>query len=280
MLLRADRRPFSLPPLTDNSPMIQHVNRLVQYRGLLWNLALSELKAKHRQTALGMTWALLQPVSLMAVYAIVFSVVVNVPVKNVPYPLFSFVGLVTWLFLSTSLSAGTISVVGQMNLITKANFPREVIPLARLVASGFDFLIGWACFILLLIWYGVPARPAWFIVPGVLVVHVLFTAGMVLWGAALYVLKRDVGSLLPLVLQVWMFLSPVIYPSDLIPDGYRTLYLLNPMAAIIESYRGAMLGGTVPPLGIMASATFIALAVFVSGYAYFKSMEVRFADIM
>ncbi len=260
--------------------MIQHVTRLVRYRGLLWNLALSELKAKHRQTALGMVWALLQPVSLMVVYAIVFSVFVNVPVKDAPYALFAYVGLISWLFFATSVSTGTVSVVAQMNLITKANFPREVIPLSKLLASGFDFLIGWGCFIVLLILYGAPVKHAWFIFPWVLVVHVLFTAGTVLWGAALYVLKRDVGSLLPLVLQVWMFLSPVIYPSDLIPDDYRALYLLNPMAAIIEAYRGATLGGTVSPLGLMAPATIIALAVFVSGYAYFKFTEVRFADIM
>lgn len=260
--------------------MMQHVTRLIRYRGLLWNLALSELKAKHRQTALGMMWALLQPVSLMVVYAIVFSVFVSVPVKDVPYALFAYVGLVTWLFFATSLSTGTVSVVAQMNLITKANFPREVIPLAKLLAAGFDFAIGWGCFIILLVLYGTPVKPSWFIFPWVLLVHVFFTAGMVLWGSALYVLKRDVGSLLPLILQVWMFLSPVIYPSDLIPDAYKALYLLNPMAAIIEAYRGVTLGGTFPPFAIMAPATVIALTVFISGYAYFKFTEVRFADIM
>lgn len=133
---------------------------------------------------------------------------------------------------------------------------------------------------ILLAWYGTPLTSAWCVFPWILTVQVLFIAGIVLWGAALYVLKRDVGSLLPLVLQVWMYLSPVIYPADLIPSAYRAFYLLNPMAAVIEAYRSVTLGGAIPPLAVMAPATVIALTVFVSGYVYFKHTEVRFADIM
>lgn len=261
--------------------MVEHFKRLVRYRGLLWNLAVSELKSKHRQTALGMLWALLQPVSLMVVYAVVFSVFVNVPIRQgVPYALFAYVGLVTWLFFATSFSTGTTSVVSQMNLITKASFPREVIPLSKLIASGFDFLIGWGCFLLLLAVYGMPFKPMWFLFPWILCVHVLFTAGLVLWGAALYVLKRDVGSVMPLLLQIWMFLSPVIYPSSLIPEKYQSLYLINPMATIIESYRSAALGVPAPSVAAMWTASVIAIVAFASGYAYFKHVEVRFADIM
>jgi lipopolysaccharide transport system permease protein len=273
---------FGAPLLARNANrgFRRHVLRLIQYRSLLWNLASSELKAKHRQTALGMIWALLQPVSLMAVYTLVFSTIVNVPVQQVPYTLFAYVGLVSWLFFAASLSAGTLSVVAQMNLITKASFPREVIPLSKLIASGFDFMIGWGCLLLLLVLYRTPITPAWLIIPGVFVLQVLFTAGMVLWGSALHVRRRDVGSVLPLVLQIWMFLSPVIYPSNVIPADYRALYLLNPMAAIIEAYRAALFDGTVPSLAVMVPAALLAATAFATGYAYFKCSEMRFADLM
>jgi lipopolysaccharide transport system permease protein len=210
----------------------------------------------------------------------VFSTIVNVPVQQVPYTLFAYVGLLSWLFFSASLSTGTLSVVAQMNLITKANFPREVIPLSRLIASGFDFLIGWSCLLLLLVLYRTPITPAWLIIPGVFALQVLFTAGMVLWGSALHVLRRDVGSVLPLVLQIWMFMSPVIYPSNMIPADYRALYLLNPMAAIIEAYRAALFDGTIPSLAVIAPAALLAATIFISGYAYFKCSEPRFADLM
>lgn len=254
--------------------------RLATYRELLWLLALSELKARHRHTALGMVWALVQPISMMLVFTVVFSVFVNIQIQEGPYALFAYIGLLSWLFFANSLSAGAASIVSQMNLITKASFPREVIPLSKLLTTGFDFLIGLACLALLLIWYQVPARPAWLAIPGILVIHLMLTAGFVLLSSALYVLRRDVGSLLPLLLQVWMFLSPVVYPVTLIPDQYRTFYLLNPMAAIIEAYRSVILGGTLPAATIMAPVCLIAFATLVAGYGYFKSVESQFADVM
>ena len=260
--------------------MMQHLTRLISYRGLLWVLALGELKARHRQTLLGIFWALAQPVAMMLVFTVVFSVFVRVQVEGVPYALFAYTGLVSWLFFANLVSSGVLSVVANMNLVTKAGFPREVIPLSKVVTIGFDFLVGLALLGVLLIVYGIPITWAILAVPAIVLIQVMFATGLVLLGSAAYVLQRDLGSLLPLLLQIWMFLSPVVYPVSLIPEAYRSLYLLNPMAAIIEAYRSVILMGTVPSLVSIAPAFVIACAVFAAGYAYFKSVELRFADVM
>lgn len=260
--------------------MKQDLARLIRYRGLLWNLAVGDLKARHRQTTLGMIWALVQPVSMMLVFVVVFSVFVRVPMDNVSYALFAYTGLLSWLFFANSLSAGLPSVVSNMNLVTKASFPREVIPLSKLVTTGFDFVIGLAVLALLLIVYQAPVTTALLAVPGIMAVHVMFTMGLVLWSSALYVLKRDLGSVLPLILQIWMFLSPVVYPVSLVPERYHALYMLNPMAAILEAYRNAILFGTLPSPVSMASALIVSAVSLVVGYVYFKAVEPRFADVM
>ncbi|MES4784648.1 MAG: hypothetical protein C4294_01095 [Nitrospiraceae bacterium] len=167
-----------------------------------------------------------------------------------------------------------------MNLVTKASFPREVVPLSKLLTAGFDFLVGGVILSVFLFMYGVPVSPALIVVPGILAIHVIFTAGLVLWGSAVYVLKRDLGSLLPLALQLWMFMSPVAYPVTLIPSEYKSLYLLNPMASIMESYRSALLLGRVPSLELVMPVLLISCTVLITGYAYFKSVELKFADRM
>jgi len=257
-----------------------HLARLLRYRGLLWNLSLSELKARHRQTALGMAWAVAQPVAMMAVFTVVFSVFVRLPVEQVPYALFAYTGLWAWLFVANSLSQGLASVVNNMNLVTKASFPREVIPLSKVLTVGVDFLIGAVTLVGLLLYYRVPVRGSWLALPGILIVHAAFTVGLVLLGSALYVLQRDVGILLPLVLQIWMFLSPVVYPVSLIPEGLRSLYMLNPMAMILEAYRSVLLLGEPPRLELVAPAAVIAVVLLILGYVYFKSVEPKFADII
>jgi len=260
--------------------MTRHLARLVQYRGLLWTIALSELKARHRQTVLGIVWAVAQPVSMMLVFLVVFSVFVKVQVEGAPYALFVYIGLLSWLFFSNCMSLGLPSVVANMNLVTKANFPREVIPLSKVLIVGFDFLVGTVVLAGLLVLYGTPMTLSLLAVPGILVVQVMLTVGLVLLSSALYVLKRDVGSLLPLVLQIWMFLSPVFYPVTLIPEQYRALYMMNPMAMILEAYRSAILLGTFPEPALIVPALIIASTTLAIGYTYFKAVELRFADVM
>lgn len=260
--------------------LFSYVGRLLAYRDLLWRLTQRELKARHRQTLLGLGWALLQPVAMMLVFTAVFSIFVRVPVEGMPYAAFAYSGLIIWLFLANSLATGTASLVANMNLITKADFPREVIPLSVILTMGFDFLVGFGLLGILTVAGGVRPTLAWLAIPGIMVVQVALIAGLALWTSALYVLRRDLGSLLPLLLQGWMFLSPVVYPVTVIPEPYRALYMLNPAAMLLEAYRGALFFGTVPVATTVVPVAGLACVLIVSGYAYFKSVEMSFADVM
>ena len=260
--------------------MFCHVARLLAYQDLLWLLTQRELKARHRQTLLGIGWALLQPVAMMLVFTAVFSIFVRVPVEGMSYAAFAYSGLIIWLFLANSLATGTSSLVANMNLITKANFPREVIPLSVVLTMGFDFLVGFGLLGILILAGGVRPTLAWLAIPGIMLIQVALTAGLVLWTSAVHVLRRDLGSLLPLLLQGWMFLSPVVYPITVIPEPYRALYMLNPAAMLLEAYRGALFFGAVPVATTLVPAAALAGVLAVSGYVYFKSVEMRFADLM
>lgn len=260
--------------------MLEHLRRLISYRGLLWNLALAELKARHRQTALGMLWAIAQPLSMMVVTTVVFSVFVRISEDAVPYAIVAYVGLWSWLLFANSLTASVASIVANMNLVTKANFPREVIPLSKIVVTGFDFLIGLLFLAVLMAVYRVPLTLSVLVVPGLLLIQGAMIVGMMLIFSAMYVLHRDLGALLPLGLQVLMLISPVLYPLSLVPDQFKTVYLLNPMAALIEAYRTALLYGQFPTVGSLGGAFLAAVLLFGMGYRYFKSVEQRFADVM
>lgn len=260
--------------------MMRDLPRLIRYRELLWTLAVGEFKARHRQTFLGVAWALVQPVSMMLIFTVVFSVFARVSVQGTSYVLFAYTGIVSWMFLANSLSAGLPSIVSSMNLVTKVGFPREVIPLSKLLTTGFDFLVGMGVLGLLLLAHEAPLSSVLLVVPGIAVIQLMFVMGLVLWGSALYVLQRDLGTMLPLLLQIWMFLSPVVYPVSLIPERYQALYMLNPMALIMEAYRSPILFGTLPSLGTVTPAFIVAAGVLVGGYAYFKAVEMKFADVM
>jgi homopolymeric O-antigen transport system permease protein len=260
--------------------MLEHLRRLISYRGLLWNLALAELKARHRQTALGMLWAIAQPLSMMVVTTVVFSMFVRISEDAVPYAIVAYVGLWSWLLFANSLTASVASIVANMNLVTKANFPREVIPLSKIVVTGFDFLIGLLFLAVLMAVYRVPLTLSVLVVPGLLLIQAAMIVGMMLIFSAMYVLHRDLGALLPLGLQVLMLISPVLYPLSLVPDQFKTVYLLNPMAALIEAYRTALLYGQFPTVGSLGGAFLAAVLLFGMGYRYFKSVEQRFADVM
>lgn len=260
--------------------MFEHLRRLISYRGLLWNLALAELKARHRQTALGMLWAIAQPLSMMVVTTVVFSMFVRISEDAVPYAIVAYVGLWSWLLFANSLTASVASIVANMNLVTKANFPREVIPLSKIVVTGFDFLIGLLFLAVLMAVYRVPLTLSVLVVPGLLLIQGAMIVGMMLIFSAMYVLHRDLGALLPLGLQVLMLISPVLYPLSLVPAQFKTVYLLNPMAALIEAYRTALLYGQFPTVGSLGGAFLAAVLLFGMGYRYFKSVEQRFADVM
>ena len=254
--------------------------QLYHARDLLSMWTWREIRSRYKQSFLGMAWAILQPLAMMIVYVIVFSVIVQVDTGNVPYPLFAYTGLLPWTLLASSLSTGVPSLVTNMGLVTKIYFPREVLPISSIMARAVDFFYAGSVMIILLVIYRVPIQ--WTVVwlPVLFAIQVVLIVGVVLLGAALNVAYRDVGQLIPLITQIWMYASPVIYPVTLVPERLRPLYWLNPMAGIIDGYRLALLEGRSPdPLGLIL-ATIVSLILFVVGYLYFKKVEVVFADII
>lgn len=258
-----------------------HARELWRHRELLWLVTQREIKVRYKQSALGVIWAVLQPLSLMVVFTVFFSWFARIASDGIPYPLFSYAALLPWTFFSTSLSFAIPSLVVNSHIITKIYFPREIIPLASVLAAFLDFLIASAVFILLLAFYRVP--PTWnllYVLP-IVIIQIAFTAGVCLLLSAFTVLYRDVRHTLPLVIQVWMFVTPILYPASVVPPRWRGWYFsLNPMASIIDGYRRAVVQGITPQLNYLLIAAAASALLLWAGYRYFKKLEREFADMV
>jgi lipopolysaccharide transport system permease protein len=254
------------------------VQTLAQYSDLLWILSLFRLKVRYKQSALGWIWAALQPLALMTIYTIVFTRVTKVATGGIPYPLFVLCALLPWLFFSGSISNAVHGLVLYPNLLTKMYFPREIIPLSYVAASLADFLIGCTILAGLMSYYKV--SPTWnqlYAIPIMLVIAG-FAAAIALFFSAVHVRFRDIGLAMPLVLQVWMFSIPVVYSLQSVPVRFRRLYLLDPIAGLIENFRAVLLLGGRPDTKSLAQSAAIAFTCLVIAYAYFKSSEATMAD--
>lgn len=260
--------------------MLNRYRQLITYRELLFNWALRQIKVRYKQSLLGVAWAILQPLSLTIIFSVVFTLFARVPTEGIPYPIFSYCALLPWTFLANALSFAVPSVVSNMDLVTKIYFPREIFPLASILASFFDFLVASVIFVGMIIYYGVSPGPLFILVPLVLIVQVALTVGIGLFASAFNVFYRDVGFMIPLAMQLWMYASPVIYPIGAVPEQLRPFYMLNPMAAIIDSYRRIILQNQMPDWNYLGLATMISVLLMVAGYAYFKRVEMQFADII
>jgi lipopolysaccharide transport system permease protein len=261
--------------LTD---LVAHLRELPQYGDLLYTLSLHRINVRYRQTALGILWAVLQPLLMMLLFTAIFSVLARMPSDGMPYPLFAYTALLPWTFFSTGLTNATTSLVTHAQLITKVYFPREILPFTYVIAALFDFAIGAAVLGALVAWYDVPLTVhAWNLLPLVALLSAwLLAVSLVL--AAAQVRWRDVGVAMPLLLQLWMFASPVIYPMSMVPEAWRSWYLLNPMAGIISSFRDIILNGSQPdPVPLRYSAVIVACALPIA-YAVFKRSEATMAD--
>lgn len=256
------------------------MNGLRGYRNLLWLWTLREIKVRYKQSILGGAWAILQPLLLTLMFTLIFSYFVKLPSDGVPYPIFIYTAMLPWTFLSTSVGFGIPSLVTNLNLITKVFFPREVLPLASIAAALFDFLIASSIFILLLIYYRMPITLEYLWLPAIMLVQIVLTLGVVFIGSALNVFFRDLRFVVPLLLQLWMYASPVVYPISAVPEEILPLYMLNPMAGIIDSYRRILLHGQPPHLPYLGFATLLSLIIGLLGYHYFKREEWKFADLI
>ena len=253
---------------------------LFAYRELLINWTLRMIKVRYKQSLLGMAWAILQPLSLTLIFTVVFTFFTRIPTEDIPYPIFSYCALLPWTFFSNALSFAVPSLVSNMDLVMKVYFPREIFPLASILASCLDFLVASVIFIGMMLYYGVSPSPLLLLVPLVLAIQVALTVGIALFASAVNVFYRDVRFVIPLALQLWMYASPIVYPVSAVPEAWQPLYMLNPMSPIIDSYRRLILLGQMPNWRHLGLAALISGLALIAGCGFFKRKEMAFADLI
>lgn len=257
---------------------------LWRFRELVYFMTWRDLKVRYKQTVLGVSWAILEPFLTMVVFTIFFGELAKVPTDNVPAPVFYFVGLLPWGLFAKALNTASRSLVAHQNMVTKIYFPRLILPLSSVVAGVVDFLIGCLVLAAIMAFYALTGQmqvaftPALLTLPLFLLLTLVTALGVSLWLSALYVQYRDVGYLIPFLSEFWRIISPVVYSTTLVPEKWRIIYALNPMAGVLNGFRWAILGTpTGPDAGMFLSAG-VALLVLVSGLLYFRRMEKTFAD--
>ncbi|MEO6525384.1 MAG: ABC transporter permease [Gemmatimonadaceae bacterium] len=252
---------------------------LSDYRDLLVALSAHRLKVRYKQSVLGIAWAIIQPVALMLIYTLVFSIVSRVKVPGVPYAVFAYAALLPWSFFSTALTNATNGLVSHAQLVTKVYFPREILPISYVVAALVDLLVASLVMVALMFYYHVSLTlQALWILP-ITLIMTAFVSACALVFSAMQVRVRDIGMAMPLLLQLWMFGSPVVYPLNQVPERFRDYYVLNPMVGVIENFRAALLGTPFDLRSLSISAIVSALLLPLS-YLYFKRIEATVADVI
>lgn len=253
---------------------------LWRYRELVFFLTWRDIKVRYKQAVLGIAWAILQPLLTMVIFTIIFGNLLGTPSQDIPYPLFSLSALLPWQLFASALQRSSVSLVGNANLITKIYFPRLAIPLSSVFAALTDFLVSFVVLLGVMVYYRY--WPSWNMLwlPLLMLLALLTAISVGLWLSAMNVQYRDIQHMVPFIIQVWMYASPIVYPIDIIPEGtIRWLYSLNPMVGVIQGFRWALLGGS-PPDATLAISAGMVLILLVSGLYYFRRMEKTFADIV
>ncbi len=258
----------------------RRVHSMWQYKDLFWQLTFREIKARYNQSVLGYAWAILVPLLNLLVLSIVFSHLFKVPTGSIPYPIYLFVALVPWIFLTNSISAATGSIMSNASLITKVKLPREIIPFSAISAKMIDLLLTSLILIFFLILYQIRFHPSLIFVPLVFIIQLILMVGISLILSATNVFFRDVENVLGVFLTIWMYLTPVIYSPELIPADLKMLFYLNPMTGIIDAYRNTILFGTGPDWSSFAYSGTLAFVVLILGYIYFKTRDKFFGDVI
>lgn len=257
-----------------------NLRELVEYRELLYFLALRDIKVRYKQTVLGASWAILQPVFTMLIFSLFFGRLAKIPSDGVAYPAFALCGLVPWMCFANGVSQASNSLVGSSHLITKVYFPRLIIPFSTALAGLVDLLLSLCVLAIVIAYYQLPLGPRVMIVPGLVLLAIVSALGVGLWLSALNVKYRDVRHTVPFLVQLWMFATPVVYPSSLLPDHWRVIYAVNPMVGVVDGFRWSLLGTQGNPASEIGVSTVIAMMLLTSGAFYFRSTEREFADIV
>ena len=274
----ADTPVIRIRPASDR--LANGLKELWQYRELLYFLIWRDVKVRYKQTAIGAAWAIIQPLMTMIIFTMVFGKFANMPSDGLPYPIFTFAALLPWTYFSKALSQSVSSVVADANLITKVYFPRLLLPLAAVVGGLIDFAIAFVFLLGMMAWYGLAPHSGILLLPFFVLLTMLTALSVSVWLSVINVRYRDVGQAIPFLVQIWLFASPVAYPASVVPENWRFLYDLNPLAGIIEGFRWALLGSQNPPIVNLLSTTAVVLALLYGGIVFFKRMEKTFADVV
>jgi len=250
------------------------------YRELLYFFVWRDIKVRYKQTVIGAGWAILQPFATMVVFSLFFGVLAKLPPAGIPYPIFFYCALLPWMYFSGALAGATSTVVENQRLITKVYFPRILLPLAAVISGLVDFAIAFVMLIAMALYYGIVPTAAALLVPAFLLLAMLTALAAGLWLSALNAIYRDVRYVMPFLVQFWMFASPVAYPSTLVPERWRWIYGLNPMAGVIEGFRWAITGQGQAPGGLIFVSAAVVVVMLAGGLIYFRRMEGTVADVV
>ena len=254
---------------------------LWRYRELVYFMTWRDVMVRYKQTVLGASWAIIRPFMTMVVFSIFFGNLAKVPSDGLPYPIFTFTALLPWELFTSALNVASRSLVQNANMVTKVYFPRIILPLASVLAGVVDFFFAFLVLIGMMIYYNVRPGPAVWVLPLLLLLAMITSLGVGLWLSALNVLYRDIGYIIPFLTQFWLFITPIAYPSSMIPERWKLLYALNPMTGVVDGFRWALLGNQQSaPTIMLAVSSLIAVGVLVSGLFYFRRMERQFADMV
>ena len=250
------------------------------YRELLYFLTWRDIKVRYKQTVLGAAWAIIQPFLMMIVFSLFFGRLAGVPSDGIPYPIFIYCALLPWQLFAHALTESSNSLVANERLITKVYFPRLVVPISAVLAGLIDFAIAFVILLGMMAYYGMMPTLAVFTLPLFILLAILTALGVGLWLSALNVKYRDVRYTIVFLTQLWFFATPVVYPSSIVPERWRPLYGLNPMAGVVEGFRWALLGKVKSPGVLLAVSVGVVILILIGGLYYFRRMEATFADIV
>ncbi len=270
--------PLVIRPISGWVPL--NLGDVWKYRELLYFLTWRDIKVRYKQTILGIAWAVIQPLFMMLIFTVFFGRLAKVPSDGLPYPIFAFTALLPWQMFSRALTDASTSLVVNERLITKVYFPRLLIPASAVLASLVDFGIAFVLLLGMMVFYGIVPTTASATLPLFILLALITALGVGFWLSALNAQYRDVRYTLPFLTQVWLFATPVVYPSSLVPESWRLLYGLNPMTGVVEGFRWALLGKGMPPDAMLAVSVIASLTMFVGGLYYFSRMEKNLSDVV
>jgi lipopolysaccharide transport system permease protein len=267
-----------VPPSLTGINLLASLAKLGQYKDLIWTLCIHRVKVRYKQSALGISWAILQPLAVMLIFTLVFSIIARMPSEGAPYSIFAYTALLPWTYFSGGVANATTSLTNHSQFVTKVYFPREILPITYVAAALFDFVVASTLLAPLMIYYHVRLSVnALYVIPIILVLT-CFSLAMSFLFSATQVRFRDLGVAVPLLLQVWLFATPVIYPLSAVPERLRPYYILNPMVGIIENFRQVVLRGAVPDTRSLILSATVAVILLAWSYLYFKWVEATMAD--